>query len=47
MCPDCNSDIPAHLAYRWKGMGIKKAREEWKEYIYKSKRYSEEDESGF
>ena len=32
MCPDCNADIPAHLAYRWNGIGIKKAREEWKEY---------------
>ena len=32
MCPDCNANIPAHIAYRWKGMGIKKAREEWKKY---------------
>ena len=47
MCPDCNANIPAHIAYRWRGIGIKKAREEWKEYKYKSKRYSEEDESGF
>ena len=32
MCPDCNSDIPAHIAYRWNGIGIKKAKEEWKEH---------------
>ena len=32
MCPDCNADIPAHIAYRWNGLGIKKAREEWKKY---------------
>jgi len=37
MCPDCNSDIPAHIAYRWNGIGIKKAREEWKEYKSKQR----------
>jgi len=32
LCLDCNEDIPAHIAYRWDGMGIKQARREWKEY---------------
>ena len=32
LCGSCNSEIPAHIAYRWKKMTINKAREEWEKY---------------
>ena len=28
ICGECNSHIPSHIAYRWKGMSLKRAREE-------------------
>jgi len=36
-CPDCGAHIPAHIAFRWKGMGAKKASEEWLRYQRKTK----------
>ena len=47
ICPNCGEDIPSHIGFRWNGLRIKKAREEWKNYKYKSKRISEENDSEY
>ena len=30
-CPECDTEIPNHLAYRWDGMTQGEAKREWKE----------------